>query len=159
MTNCREFDNGNARQDVVVGKIAAIQEKKRWVQEVSTRIKKRVRPETRNEMEKGGKQGKRETKRKREYVRGNTCNTQYPCDERKKQQKEFIRENVQYIAFMREEKCGRKYAMYTVFACMCEQEKTRAQKTKYVRAKEGCRKKNEEKGKISGIRFKGIPTP
>lgn len=150
MTNCREFDNGNARRDVVVGKIAAIREKKRWVQEVSTRIKKESDQKQETKWKRGAN---RERGRQRE--KGNmleeTCATRsIHVTERKKYQKEFIRENVQHIAFMREEKCGRKYAVYTVFACMCEQGKTRAQKTKYVRAKERCRKKMKKKGKYQG---------
>lgn len=29
------------------------------------------------------REGEREAKREREYVRGNMCNTQYPCGEKK----------------------------------------------------------------------------
>lgn len=46
---------------------------------------------------------------------------------------------------------GRKYATYTVFACMYEQEEARVRKIEYM--------KEREKGKISELRFKGIPTP
>lgn len=150
MTNCREFDNGNARQDVVVGKIAAIREKKRWVQEVSTRIKKESDQKQETKWKRGANRERRRQREKGNMLEETCATRSIHVTERKKYQKEFIRENVQHIAFMREEKCGRKYAMRTVFACMCEQGKTRAQKTKYVRAKERCRKKMKKKGKYQG---------
>lgn len=69
---------------------------------ISTRIKKSP-DKTGNEKKKGHKWGKRE----REYIRGNMCNTRYPCDkEKKKSQREYIRENVQDITFTREGKCA-----------------------------------------------------
>lgn len=116
-------------------------EKEMGTRSISTRIKKESDQKQETKWKRGAN---RERGRQRE--KGNTCATRgIHVTERKKYQKEFIRENVQHIAFMREEKCGRKYAMYTVFACMCEQGKTRAQKTKYVRAKERCRKKKRRK--------------
>lgn len=59
--------------------------------------------------------------------------------ERKKYQREYIRENVQHIA--RGKMYGRKYATYPVFACMYEKEREKVQRTEY----DG--KRNGEEGK------------
>lgn len=94
--------------------------------------------------------------RGRQREKGNmleeTCATRsIHVTERKKYQKEFIRENVQHIAFMREEKCGRKYAMYTVFACVCvsKGKQERKRQNMYAR-KRDVEKKMKKKGKYQG---------
>lgn len=88
------------------------------------------------------------------------CNTQNPCNEEKKLSKGIHKGKCATYSVRKPGKMyGRKYATCTVFAC------TRVRARESKSAKDRCKKgdvkgmgREEGREKISGIRFKGIPT-